>query len=327
MSKEKRGGGTTRISACALTKKFGDTTVLNGIDLDIHAGEMFALLGPNGAGKTTLFSILTTLRKPSSGQLSVCGHDVVRNRAWVRKNIGIVFQEPAVMTMLSVRENLNLMARFYGLSRAQAGMRTEEILKGLELVEVCDRQARHLSGGQRRRLELARALIASPTLLCLDEATLGLDLNSRRLFWSKVRTLARDGKTVFFTTHYMEEADVADRIALIDKGNIIAIDTPQALKAKIGGGFIKLVTDDNAKTYGWLLERGYTVEMAADSLSVAGDNLAKLVPKLVRELPSHVEKVEVREPSLEDVFLRMTGRSLVDGRVRKEKKLSEDIVA
>src|ERR1700730_7900854 len=149
------------IAAHALSKKFGDQLVLDNVELTVRSGEMFALLGPNGAGKTTFFSILSTLRKPSSGQLKVYGRDVVNDRSWVRSNIGIVFQEPALADILSVRKNLNLMTHFYGVPRAIAKQRTEDILESLELSDVADRPARQLSGGQRRRLELARALIAN----------------------------------------------------------------------------------------------------------------------------------------------------------------------
>ncbi|CAG9222999.1 ABC transporter ATP-binding protein [Burkholderia vietnamiensis] len=315
------------ITARGLSKKFGDRVVLDEVELTVRPGEMFALLGPNGAGKTTFFSILSTLRKPTSGTLEVHGRDVVEERAWVRRHIGIVFQEPALADILSVRKNLNLMTHFYGLPRAIARQRTEDILASLELTDVADRPARQLSGGQRRRLELARALIADPALLCLDEATLGLDLNARRLFWSKVRELANAGKTIFFTTHYMEEADVADRIALIDKGRIIAIDTPQALKAQVGGGIIQLSTDNDALAHDWLVEGGYAVDSNESGLCITGKNLSNMVPDLVRDLPARVEKVEVREPSLEDVFLLLTGHSLVNGQKIDKKNVKEGLVA
>jgi ABC-2 type transport system ATP-binding protein len=301
------------IEAKSVVKRYGETVVLDGIDFSVRAGEMFALLGPNGAGKTTFFSMLSTLRKPTSGQLRVCDRDVVSERSWVRRNIGIVFQDPALAQVLSVRENLQVMARFFGLSGAITRKRTEEMLSNLQLAKVADRPVRTLSGGQRRRLELARALMADPQVLCLDEATLGLDLHARRLFWSEVRNLAGRGKTVFFTTHYMEEADVADRIALIDKGRIIALDTPRALKARIGGGIIRLTTEDNAGAHEWLRQHGHAAEIGARGLTIVAADPTALVPHLLTGLPMRVLRVDVHEPSLEDVFLLLTGRSLSNG--------------
>ncbi len=180
------------------------------------------------------------------------GHDVVSARDAVRRSMGIVFQEPAIEQRLSGRDNLLLMGLFYGLSGAAARRRAAELLERLGLTEMADRPAKSLSGGQRRKLELARALVTDPGILFLDEATLGLDVESRRMFWAQVRGFTSTGRTVFFTTHYMEEAEVADRIALIDSGRIVALDTPRALKARVGGGVIRLETDDNDRARGWL---------------------------------------------------------------------------
>jgi ABC-2 type transport system ATP-binding protein len=293
-----------------LAKSYGQVQALRGIDLSINKGEMFALLGPNGAGKTTLFSILATLRTPSEGHARVLGKDVVKDRDAVRQSMGIVFQEPAIEKRLTGRENLELMGLFYGLTISKSKSRAAELLTSLGLEEGADRPAENLSGGQRRKLELARALVTDPGILFLDEATLGLDVDARRAFWSHIKGLTQTGRTVFFTTHYMEEAEVADRIALIDAGSIVALDTPRALKARLGGGVIRLTTDDDVKAKTWLLEHGYTCENSSKELMLIHPDPASVVPELMRNLPVKVKRVEVHEPSLEDVFITLTGRKL-----------------
>ena len=293
-----------------VTKRYGEVQALRGIDLTIRAGEMFALLGPNGAGKTSLFSILATLRSLTSGRATLCGHDVSTARDAVRRNIGIVFQEPAIERRLTVRDNLVLMGRCYGLGAAEARRRAALLLEKLGLQEAADRPAEQTSGGQRRRIELARALVARPRVLFLDEATLGLDVEARRMFWAEVRRMAAEGLTVFFTTHYMEEAEVADRIALIAEGRIIALGSPRELKAGFGGGVIRLSTDDDQAAAAWLAGRGYKATMEEKQLLLVHADPAALLPLLVRELPVRVERVEMHAPSLEDVFLELTGRGL-----------------
>jgi ABC-2 type transport system ATP-binding protein len=293
-----------------LVKRYGQVEALRGIDLTIQAGERFALLGPNGAGKTTLFSILATLRAPSAGSARVLGHDVAAARDAVRREMGVVFQEPAIEQRLSGRENLLLMGLLFGLPRGIARRRAAELLSGLGLSEAADRPANQLSGGQRRKLELARALVTDPRILFLDEATLGLDVDARRGFWTQVRLLAAAGRTVFFTTHYMEEAEVADRIALIDAGRIVALDTPRALKARLGGGVIRLETDDDTGARTWLKEQGFAPEGLGSEIMLLHPDPAAVLPDLLRNMPGRVRRAEVHEPSLEDVFLKLTGRGL-----------------
>jgi ABC-2 type transport system ATP-binding protein len=304
------GSAGPAVDVKGLFKKYGQVEALRGIDLTIKAGERFALLGPNGAGKTTLFSILATLRAPSAGQARVLGHDVVSERASVRRKMGVVFQEPAIEQRLSGRDNLLLMGLLFGLPSTQARQRAAELLADLGLSDAADRPAGQLSGGQRRKLELARSLVTDPLILFLDEATLGLDVDARRGFWAHVRTLAAAGRTVFFTTHYMEEAEVADRIALIDKGLIVALDTPSALKARLGGGVIRIETDDEAIARPWLKEHGYAPEGSGREIMLLHPDPAAVLPDLLRHLPTHVRRAEVHEPSLEDVFLKLTGRGL-----------------
>ena len=305
---------TAAIRVRALTKRFDDKTVLRGIDLDVFQGEMFALLGPNGAGKSTLFSILCTLRKPSSGTVSVFGQDVVREQAAVRRRLGIVFQDPALAQQLSVSDNLALMGRLYGLSGRATRERTDAVIRQLQLEDIAGQRVARLSGGQRRRVELGRALMPDPALLCLDEATLGLDIDARHRFWSGVGGLAERGNTVFFTTHYMQEAEVASRIAMIDRGQIVALDTPARLKARAGGGRILLKTDDDDRALAWLREQGIAAEAGPPGLVATEDDPAQVLPLLLRHIPARVERVEIREPSLEDAFFRLTGNRLDNGR-------------
>jgi ABC-2 type transport system ATP-binding protein len=306
-------GGKAAVEVRSLAKYYGKVEALKGIDLTVGAGEMFALLGPNGAGKTTLFSILATLRAPTAGAARVLGRDVVTDRDAIRREMGIVFQEPAIEQRLSGRDNLMLMGLLYGHTMAGAKKRASDILARLGLGESADRLAKTLSGGQRRKLELARALVTDPKILFLDEATLGLDVDARRMFWGQIRGLADEGRTVFFTTHYMEEAEVADRIALIDSGRIVALGTPSELKARVGGGVVTLRTNDDEGARVWLKEHGFEPEPGGQGITIVHADPAAIIPDLLRHLPVKVERAEVHEPSLEDVFLKLTGRGLQAG--------------
>jgi ABC-2 type transport system ATP-binding protein len=305
--------GSPAVEVRAVVKKYPKVEALKGVDLTVGRGEMFALLGPNGAGKTTLFSILATLRTPTSGTASVLGRDVVAERDAIRREMGIVFQEPAIEQRLSGRDNLFLMGLLYGHTMSGARKRASDILAQLGINDSADRLARELSGGQRRKLELARALVTDPKILFLDEATLGLDVDARRTFWGQIRGLADSGRTVFFTTHYMEEAEVADRIALIDSGRIVALGTPSELKARVGGGVVSLRTDDDARARAWLGEHGFTPEHGGQAITLLHADPAAVLPELLRSLPVRVLRAEVHVPSLEDVFLKLTGRGLEGG--------------
>lgn len=309
-------GDGPALAAHGLHKRYGPVHALRGIDLEVWRGEMFALLGPNGAGKTTLFSVLATLLKPSEGRAEVLGYDSVRQRAEVRRRMGIVFQEPALEGKLPVRDNLYLMGLFYGLGRRAAKQRSEALLAMLGLEDVAGREAQKLSGGQKRRVELARALVATPEVLFLDEATLGLDVDARRLFWAEVRRYVASGGTVFLTTHYMDEAEPADRIALIDQGRILALGSPQALKQRVGGGVILLSTEDDARAADWLRQHGHVPETGARGILLVEPEPAAVMPRLLAGLPVRTRRAEVHEPSLEDVFLKLTGRALEDGHAR-----------
>lgn len=295
-----------------LVKNYGKVEALRGVNLSVGTGEMFALLGPNGAGKSTLFSILCTLRTPTAGTACVLGRNVLEHRDLTRRDIGIVFQEPAIERTLTVRDNLRLMGRLYGLDTAGVNKRTNELLLELNLTEAADRKAQNLSGGQRRRVELARALVTDPKVLFLDEATLGLDVEARRSFWKQVRGLTASGRSIVFATHYMEEAEVADRIAMMSEGKIVALDTPGNLKSSLGGGVIRLKTSDDAKAREWLGARGYQPVPGVPNIMLEHTDPAAIVPVILRELPVTVERVEVHAASLEDVFIKLTGRGLAD---------------
>lgn len=219
------------ISAKAVTKKFGDFKAVDGIDFDVYKGEIFAFLGPNGAGKSTTIKMLTTMLRPTAGQLLLGGHDVTREQASARKSFGIVFQDPSLDEELSAYENMELHAVLYGISLKQRTKRIKELLELVELWNRKDSMIKTFSGGMRRRLEIARGLLHEPKILFLDEPTLGLDTQTRNLMWSYVKKLSQEkGMTIFFTTHYLDEAEaVAERIAIIDHGHIVASGTTKEL--------------------------------------------------------------------------------------------------
>jgi len=221
----------TAISVANLTKKFGDFTAVDDVSFDVQQGELFALLGPNGAGKSTTIKMLTTLLKPTSGKLTLAGHDVAKAKDSVRKSFGIVFQDPSVDTEMSAYENMELHAALYGIKTADAKARIQGLLTLVELWDRKDTLVKNFSGGMKRRLEIARGLLHHPHVLFLDEPTLGLDTQTRNLLWDYVRKLNQEeGMTVFFTTHYLEEAEaVAKRIAIIDHGKLIALGTTAQL--------------------------------------------------------------------------------------------------
>ena len=269
---------TPAVEVRALVKNYPKVEALKGIDLTVGRGEMFALLGPNGAGKTTLFSILATLRAPTSGTARVLGRDVVTDRDAIRREMGIVFQEPAIEQRLSGRDNLFLMGLLYGHSMSGARKRAAEILAQLGIADSADRLARELSGGQRRKLELARALVTDPRILFLDEATLGLDVDARRMFWGQIRGLADSGRTVFFTTHYMEEAEVADRIALIDSGPHRGARHAVGAQGAGGRRGRDPATDDDARARAWLGEHGFTPEPGGQAITLVHADPAAVLP-------------------------------------------------
>jgi ABC-2 type transport system ATP-binding protein len=289
---------------------------VDGIDLRVEPGEIYGFLGPNGAGKSTTVLMLTTLLPPTAGTARVAGYDIVKEGPKVRAAIGAALQEAALDPFLTGREHLKLQAALHGLSRKERKKRDEELLERVGLAEAADRRVRGYSGGMKRRLDLALALVHRPEILFLDEPTTGLDPQSRSALWAEVSQLAREeGVTVFLTTQYLEEADVlADRVGIIDRGRIVAEDTPEALKAEIGRPSVEVTPADpsNRTDIARVLGR-FGEEIAAQPGAVAvrldrGD-LADVVRALDAE-GLKVSNLRLDEPTLDDVFLAKTGRSL-----------------
>ncbi|HET6380747.1 MAG TPA: ATP-binding cassette domain-containing protein [candidate division Zixibacteria bacterium] len=241
-------GSAAVIEAHELTKRFGEIEAVKGIDLEVRPGEIFGFLGPNGAGKSTNINILCTLIGPTSGSARVAGFDVVRQPDDVRASIGLVFQDPSLDIQLSARENREFHAFIYGVPGNERAARIQEVLEMVELSDRAGSLVQTFSGGMRRRLEIARGMLHTPEVLFLDEPTIGLDPQTRRHIWTYLRNLRETaGVTLFMTTHYMDEAEECDRIAVIDGGRIVALGTPAELKAMVGGDVVTIATGDNAR--------------------------------------------------------------------------------
>jgi ABC-2 type transport system ATP-binding protein len=306
------------LEVVGLRKSFGDTVALDGIDLHVPAGSVFALLGPNGAGKTTTVHILSTLIDPDSGTVRVAGHDVAREPNAVREVIGVTGQFSAVDTLLTGEENLALMADLCHIERAEGVRRIAELLDRFDLVEAARKPAATYSGGMRRRLDLAMTLVGDPRIIFLDEPTTGLDPRSRRAVWRIVRDLASDGVTIFLTTHYLEEADqLADRVAVLDHGRLIAEGTPTDLKRMIPGGSIRIEFPDAQALGSAALafatavrdDDGLTLNVPSDGRT---DSLHDVLDRL-RDASLETERVSVHSPDLDEVFLALTGSHEAEG--------------
>jgi len=285
------------IEIVGLRKSFGEQRVLDGIDLRVQAGTVFALLGPNGAGKTTLINILSTLVTPDEGTASVAGHDVTTDRDGVKNAISLTGQSAAVDEVLTADENLRMMARLSGYSATDAKRRAGALLEQFDLVDASRKRVKTFSGGMRRRLDLAISLVATPPVIFLDEPTTGLDTRSRQTLWEMILGLAAQGITIFLTTQYLEEADqLADRIAVIDHGVVVAEGTAAELKARVGGEVVEL-RNGNDQIVRELPTDGsvHGLREAIDQLDAAG-------------LPGG--SVSIRKPSLDDVFLALTAQNL-----------------
>ncbi|MGN9765166.1 ATP-binding cassette domain-containing protein [Micromonospora sp. SD12] len=301
------------ISVAALRKSFGDHVVLDGIDLTVAAGTIFALLGPNGAGKTTTVQILSTLIGADSGEARVAGHDVAREPDAVRAAIGVTGQFSAVDGLLTGEENLRLMADLHHLPRAEGRQRARGLLRMFDLVEAAGKPVASYSGGMRRRLDLAMGLVGRPRVVFLDEPTTGLDPRSRQAMWQIVRDLVADGVTIFLTTQYLEEADqLADRIAVLDHGRLVAEGSPAELKRLVPGGHVSLRFADRAAydTAARMLP-GHSRTADELTLHVPGDGGVRSLRDLLDLLDGQsiaVESLSVHTPDLDDVFLALTGR-------------------
>ena len=302
------------VSVAGLVKRYGDFEAVRGIDLTVHSGEIFGFLGPNGAGKSTTISMLCTLVTPTGGVARVGGFDVVTQRADVRRNIGLVFQDPTLDTYLTAERNLRLHAELYGIPRAAVDPRLEQVLRMVGLWDRKDSKVSTFSGGMRRRLEIARGLMHSPRVLFLDEPTVGLDPQTRSSIWRYIRELKQaEDITIFLTTHYMDEAEFCDRIAIMDHGKIIAEDTPEALKASVGKDRVQIHTDDNDAAIAALQQQfGLTATVAEGAVTFAVEQGEAFIPRLFSEFSEPIRAVNVARPTLDDVFMSYTGTTIRD---------------
>ena len=304
---------TSAITATGLRKSFGGTAVLDGIDLEVGAGTVFSLLGPDGAGKTTTVQIMSTLVHADGGEVRVAGHDLARNPAAVRAAIGVTGQFSAVDNLLTGQENLLLMADLHHLSLAEGRRRAARLLDKFDLADAAAKTAATYSGGMRRRLDLAMTLVGDPRIIFLDEPTTGLDPRSRRMMWQTIRELVAGGVTIFLTTQQLDEADaLADRIAVLDHGKVVAAGTPEQLKRSIPGAHVRLRFADTtgldaaARALGGAFRHEDTL-----TLEVPSDGGATAVRELLNRLgdtADDVDKVSVHTPDLNDVFFALTGR-------------------
>jgi len=295
-----------------LVKKYGELTAVRGISFEVERGEIFGFLGPNGAGKTTTISILCTLLAPTSGQAVLDGYDVVVDRERVRESIGLVFQDPSLDDRLTARENLEFHAYAYRVPRDERDERIREVLTMVELLEREKDRVQTFSGGMKRRLEIARGLLHYPKVLFLDEPTVGLDPQTRNSIWEYIHELkSRHDITIFLTTHYMDEAENCDRIAIIDYGEIIAMDAPEDLKNQVGGDVVKIYTEDDEEAERVLLE-DFKVEMIQDRecLCFEVESGEQFVPRFIRDFPVPITSISLRRPTLDDVFLKLTGHEI-----------------
>jgi len=295
-----------------LVKKFGELAAVDDISFSVAPGEIFGFLGPNGAGKTTTINILCTLSKPTSGRAFIDGLDVVRQQSQVRRLIGLVFQDPSLDERLSGLQNLRFHTMVYGVPASVREQRIEQMLKIIELWDKRNSKVHTYSGGMKRRLELARGLLHYPKVLFLDEPTLGLDPQTRSHMWEYILELRqREGTTIFLTTHYMDEADKADRIAIIDHGELVAMDTPERLKRIVGKDIVSVKTDDNDRAAEEIRLR-YQIEARRDSdgLTFEVANGEEFLPGFIKEFGTKILGVSLHRPSLDDVFLKLTGREI-----------------
>jgi ABC-2 type transport system ATP-binding protein len=309
-----------------LKKRYKNINALDGVSFSVEKGEVFGLLGPNGAGKTTIINILCTLSQLSSGQAYVNGYNINNQSAAVRRSIGLVFQETILDNHLTAEENLYLHAMLYGVSLKEYNQRKRELLKFCELWDKRKMKVETFSGGMRRRLELVRALIHWPQILFLDEPTIGLDPQTRKKIWDYIFTLRKKKNvTIFLTTQYLSEAENCDRIAILDHGTIVAVDSPENLKKMIGEDIIFFRTEDNQLAEKEFQKKfaKYPIKLIGKELRVKVDNGDKFLPVLVKAISPRIISMELRRPTLEDVFLEITGRKIRENNKKIEEETEE----
>ena len=302
------------IEVFGLQKSFGEIEAVRGVSFEVERGEVFGFLGPNGAGKTTTINMLCTLARPTGGSARVAGHDIVRERDDVRRNIGLVFQDPTLDGYLTATQNLQLHAELYGVQSRLIRPRMQQVLEMVDLWDRRDGVVATFSGGMRRRLEIARGLMHSPRVLFLDEPTIGLDPQTRRSIWSYIGELKeREEITIFMTTHYMDEAEFCDRIAIMDQGEIVVLDTPGALKAQVGADRVRIQTDDDDAAIAALGDRfGVEATISEGAVTFFVPSGEEFVPRLFAELGVAIRSVSVSRPTLDDVFMSHTGTTIRD---------------
>ena len=313
---------TTAVDVEDLVKAYGPVEAVRGVSFTVGTGEVFGFLGPNGAGKSTTINMLCTLARPTSGTARVSGFDVIDERDDVRRHIGLVFQDPTLDGQLTATQNLRLHAELYDIDPGAIAGRMDQMLEMVDLADRRDQPVMTFSGGMKRRLEIARGLLHSPRVLFLDEPTIGLDPQTRSAVWRYIRALQeREGTTIFMTTHYMDEAEHCDRIAIIDRGEIVVLDTPEALKAGVGADRVVLGTADDAAALLALRDRfgidATTAEGAVTFHVTAGE---AFVPRLFAELGVEITSVTVARPTLDDVFLRYTGSTIRDAEATPDRQ-------
>jgi ABC-2 type transport system ATP-binding protein len=302
-----------------LAKSYGEIDAVRGIDFQVANGEIFGFLGPNGAGKSTTIGMLCTLIRPTGGSARVAGHDVKSERYDVRRNIGLVFQDTTLDGYLSAEQNLRFHAELYGVPRGVAGERMEQVLSMVGLWERRKSLVNTFSGGMKRRLEIARGLLHSPRVLFLDEPTVGLDPQTRSSIWAYIQELRRQEEiTIFMTTHYMDEAEYCDRIAIMDQGQIVALDTPEALKAEVGKDRVQIGTEDDQAAIAALRDHfGIEAVVAEGQVTFSVPAGEQFVPRLFAELGVAIRGVSVARPSLDDVFMSYTGTTIRDAEAER----------
>jgi len=311
------------IEVRGLARRFGELEAVKGVSFEVAEGELFGFLGPNGAGKTTTINMLCTLLRPTGGSATVHGFDVVHQRSDVRRSIGLVFQQTTVDEYLSAEQNLRFHAYAYDVPSQLRDQRIEELLTMVELWDRRKGRVRTFSGGMKRRLEIARGLVHHPKVLFLDEPTIGLDPQTRRHIWDYLlRLREQEHLTIFLTTQYLDEAENCDRIAIIDRGEIVALDSPDGLKREVGGDLITFSTPDSAAGAAEVKTRYHVEPMVQDGLVrfhvPAGDTF---LPEFVRTFPQPLTSVSLKRPSLEDVFITMTGHEIRDSELDAREQL------
>jgi len=324
--------GDQIITVQGLEHRFGDTVAVDGISFSLQKGEIFSFLGPNGAGKSTVINILTTLLSPQTGEIRIAGFDPASKPDMVRRSIGVVFQNEVLDRDLTVWETMEFHGRLYSLPKEERRTVIDTMIRLVDLDAKRNVLTKHLSGGMRRRLEIARGLMTSPKILFLDEPTIGLDPHTRLKMWDYIRDVNQSGVTIFLTTHYMDEADsLSDRIAIIDKGKIIADGTPDQLKSTLGQDMISIETDDNEAARTLLRENSGIFAVHQDApgsmilLTTEGDgtHVLPLVLTILRKGDITVHGINLKKPTMDDVFVHYTGRRLRDGGNQKPQNGEE----